>query len=116
MVVTQPGTVSCTIGTSGVVFGVTEEPRFDARGRIHTMCHAIAGRWHNTGVTLASGLSFKWFRQNFGGGKSYDELTRAAEAVATGAGGLFWLPYLMGERSPHLDPNARAAFVGDRKS
>jgi len=112
MGVTKPGTVSCTIGTSGVVFGVTEEPRFDARGRIHTMCHAIAGRWHNTGVTLAAGLSLKWFRQNFGGGKDYDELNREAEAVPAGAGGLIWLPYLMGERSPHLDPNAHAAFVG----
>ena len=112
MGVTKPGTVSCTIGTSGVVFGVTEEPRFDARGRIHTMCHAIAGRWHNTGVTLAAGLSLKWFRQNFGGGKSYDELTREAEAIAAGADGAIWLPYLMGERSPNLDPNARAAFVG----
>ena len=109
---TKPGTVSCTIGTSGVVFGVTEEPRFDARGRIHTMCHAIAGRWHNTGVTLAAGLSLKWFRQNFGGGKSYDELTREAEAIAAGADDAIWLPYLVGERSPHLDPNARAAFVG----
>ena len=112
MGVTKPGTVSCTIGTSGVVFGVTEEPRFDARGRIHTMCHAIAGRWHNTGVTLAAGLSLKWFRQNFGGGKSYDELTREAEAIAAGADDAIWLPYLVGERSPHLDPNARAAFVG----
>ncbi|PYS90832.1 MAG: xylulokinase [Acidobacteria bacterium] len=112
MGVTKPGTVSCTIGTSGVVFGVTEEPRFDARGRIHTMCHAIAGRWHNTGVTLAAGLSLKWFRQNFGGGNDYYELTRGAATISAGADGAIWLPYLMGERSPHLDPNARAAFVG----
>jgi xylulokinase len=112
MGVTKPGTVSCTIGTSGVVFGVTETPRLDAKGRVHTMCHAIPGRWHNTGVTLAAGLSLKWFRQNFGGGKTYDELTREAASIAAGSSGAIWLPYLMGERSPHLDPNARAAFVG----
>ena len=112
MGVTKPGTVSCTIGTSGVVFGVSDKPRLDARGRIHTLCHAIRGRWHNTGVTLAAGLSLKWFRANFGGGKSYEELFAEAEKVPSGADGAIWLPYLMGERSPHLDPNARAAFVG----
>src|SRR5688572_3343314 len=112
MGVTRSGTVSCTIGTSGVVFGVTERPRLDAKGRIHTLCHAIPNRWHNTGVTLAAGLSLKWFRENFGHGKSYEELFREAEAVPSGSDGAIWLPYLMGERSPHLDPNARAAFVG----
>jgi xylulokinase len=112
MGITKPGAVSCTIGTSGVVFGVTEKPRLDGKGRIHTMCHAIPNRWHNTGVTLAAGLSLKWFRQNFGGGKTYDELTKAAEAVTAGSGGAIWLPYLIGERSPHLDSNARAAFLG----
>ena len=112
MGVTKAGTVSCTIGTSGVVFGVTDKPRLDSKGRIHTLCHAIPDRWHNTGVTLAAGLSLKWFRESFGGGKSYDELFREAENVPNGSDGAIWLPYLMGERSPHLDPNARAAFVG----
>lgn len=112
MGVTRPGTVSATIGTSGVVFGVTEQPRLDLKGRIHTLCHAIPGRWHNTGVTLAAGLSLKWFRDNFGGGKSFDELGNEAAKVPSGSEGAIWLPYLMGERTPHLDPNARAAFVG----
>lgn len=112
MGVTRPGTVSATIGTSGVVFGVTERPRLDLKGRIHTLCHAMPGRWHNTGVTLAAGLSLKWFRDNFGGGKSFDELGNEAEKVPSGSEGAIWLPYLMGERTPHLDPNARAAFVG----
>ena len=70
MGVTNPGTVSATIGTSGVLFGVTESPSLDLRGRIHTLCHAIPGRWHNTGVTLAAGLSLKWFRENFAAGCS----------------------------------------------
>jgi xylulokinase len=112
MGVTRPGTVSATIGTSGVLFGVTREPRLDLKGRIHTLCHAIPDRWHNTGVTLAAGLSFKWFRDNFGAGHSYDDLVDEAANVASGSDGALWLPYLMGERTPHLDPNARAAFVG----
>ena len=112
MGVTRPGTVSATVGTSGVVFGVTQQPRLDLKGRIHTLCHAIPGRWHNTGVTLAAGLSLKWFRDNFGGGRSFDELGEAAATVTPGSDGAIWLPYLMGERTPHLDVHARAAFVG----
>ena len=111
MGVTRPGTVSCTIGTSGVVFGVTDAPRLDPKGRIHTLCHAVEGRWHNTGVTLAAGLSLKWFKQNFGGNRSYEELLSEAAKAPSGSGGVIWLPYLMGERSPPLDPNATAAFV-----
>lgn len=106
------GKVSATIGTSGVIFAVSDAPRLDLQGRIHTLCHAIPNRWHNTGVTLAAGLSFKWFRENFGDGKSYDELVNEAAKIPSGSDGLIWLPYLMGERTPHLDPNARAAFVG----
>lgn len=112
MGIVGPGTVSVTVGTSGVVFVVTDEPAVDLKGRIHSLCHAIPGRWHMTGVTLAAGLSFRWFRENFGQGKSYDELTQRAAGVAAGSDGAIWLPYLMGERAPHLDPNARAAFVG----
>lgn len=112
MGVTRAGTVSVTIGTSGVVFGVTEAPKLDLKGRIHTLCHAIPGRWHNTGVTLAAGLSLKWFRDNLGSGKNYDELTAEAGRVSCGADGALWLPYLMGERTPHLDARARAAFLG----
>jgi xylulokinase len=112
MGITKPGSVGCTIGTSGVVFAVSDTPRLDPKGRIHTMCHAIPGRWHNTGVTLAAGLSLKWFKQNFGGSNNYEELDKAAESVPAGSNGAIWLPYLMGERSPHLDAHARAAFIG----
>ncbi len=111
MGVTETGTVSATIGTSGVVFAVTDQPKIDLKGRIHTLCHAIPGRWHNTGVTLAAGLSLKWFRENFGDGKSYDDLTNEAAVIPSGADGAIWLPYLMGERTPHLDAKARAAFI-----
>lgn len=111
MGVVEPGTVSATVGTSGVVFAVTETPKIDLKGRIHTLCHAIPGRWHNTGVTQSAGLSLKWFRENFASGESYDELTAEAAETPSGADGLLWLPYLMGERTPHLDAKARAAFV-----
>ena len=112
MGVTHPGTMSATIGTSGVVFGVTDRAKLDLQGRIHTLCHAIPNRWHNTGVTLSAGFSLKWFRQNFGEGKSFDELSEDAAKIPSGSDGAIWLPYLMGERTPHLDANARAAFIG----
>lgn len=112
MGITHAGTVSATIGTSGVVFAVTDAPKIDLKGRIHTLCHAIPGRWHNTGVTLAAGLSLKWFRENFGEGKSYDDLVNDATKVVSGSDGAIWLPYLMGERTPYLDATARAAFIG----
>ena len=115
--ITQPGTVSATIGTSGVVFAATDRPALDPRGRLHTFCHAIPERWHVMGVTQAAGLSLRWFRDQFGaarsdGGDPYDRLSEEAARVPAGSDGLFWAPYLMGERTPHLDPNARAAFIG----
>ncbi|HYP51114.1 MAG TPA: FGGY family carbohydrate kinase, partial [Pyrinomonadaceae bacterium] len=112
MGVTRAGTTSATIGTSGVVFGVTEKPLLDPKGRVHTLCHAIPNRWHNTGVTQAAGLSLRWLRDNFGCGRSYEELVNEAAQIPSGSDGAIWLPYLMGERTPHLDPNARAALVG----
>lgn len=112
MGIVEKGTASATIGTSGVVFVVTENPVLDAKGRIHTLCHAIPNRWHNTGVTQGAGLSLKWFRENFGENSSYDDLANGAEKIASGSDGAIWLPYLMGERTPHLDAHARAAFLG----
>ena len=118
MGIAMPGAVSATIGTSGVVFAATDHPAKDPKGRLHTFCHAIPGRWHMMGVTQAAGLSLKWFRDCFGTklGKhednSYDQLTAEAATVPAGADGLLWAPYLMGERTPHLDPNARAMLVG----
>ena len=112
MGIVRPGDVSVTIGTSGVVFAVTDAPTIDPAGRIHTLCHAIPETWHVTGVTQSAGLSFQWFRNNFAAGESYDELTAAASSVAPGAEGLLWTPYLMGERTPHMDPKARASLIG----
>ena len=112
-----PGDVSATIGTSGVVFAASDAPVTDPLGRLHTFCHAIPGRWHVMGVTQAAGLSLRWFRDNFGvpagrAGEPYDQLSAEAAKVPPGAGGVLWAPYLMGERTPHLDPDARAALIG----
>jgi xylulokinase len=117
MGIVAPGAVSVTIGTSGVVFAATGSPALDPKGRLHTFCHAIPNRWHIMGVTQSAGLSLRWFRDNFvgaGDGKTdpYDMLTAEAKKVSPGADGLLWTPYLMGERTPHLDPNARGALVG----
>lgn len=111
-----PGGVSATIGTSGVVFAATDRPALDPQGRLHTFCHAIPGRWHVMGVTQSAGLSLRWFRDNFGtkgeGGDPYERLSAEAATVPPGSDDLLWTPYLMGERTPHLDANARAALVG----
>ena len=115
--IARPGAVSATIGTSGVVFAATDRPALDPRGRIHTFCHAIPGRWHVMGVTQAAGLSLRWFRDllampSISGDDAYRKLSEEAAAVPAGADGVLWAPYLMGERTPHLDPQARAALVG----
>jgi xylulokinase len=117
MGIVAPGAVSATIGTSGVVFAATDRPALHPEGRLHTFCHAIPGRWHVMGVTQAAGLSLRWFRDQFGAGRDdgrdpYERLSEEAATAPAGCQGLLWTPYLMGERTPHLDPNARAALVG----
>jgi xylulokinase len=115
--IVRAGAVHATIGTSGVVFAATDRPALDPKGRLHTFCHAIPGRWHVMGVTQAAGLSLRWFRDNFGmksedGRDPYDRLSEEAADAPPGCDGVLWAPYLMGERTPHLDPDARAALVG----
>ena len=110
--IVEPGIVSCTLGTSGVVFAYTEKPVYDALGRVHTFCHAVKGAWHVMGVTQGAGLSLQWFRNQLAPGSSYDELTREAAMAPCLSQGLFWLPYLMGERTPHLDASARGGWIG----
>jgi xylulokinase len=126
MGIVAPGAVSATIGTSGVVFAATDRPALDRQGRLHTFCHAIPGRWHVMGVTQAAGLSLRWFRDQFGTGSfqqtertghpdgrdPYELLSDEAATVPPGCDGLLWTPYLMGERTPHLDPHARGALLG----
>lgn len=110
--IVEPGIVSCTLGTSGVVFAHMEQVAYDPAGRVHTFCHAVPGKWHVMGVTQGAGLSLQWFRNQLAPGASYDALTTEAAQAPAGSQGLFWLPYLMGERTPHLDAAARGGWIG----
>lgn len=110
--IVRSGIASCTLGTSGVVFAHMEAPAYDPQGRVHTFCHAVPGKWHVMGVTQGAGLSLQWFRNTLAPGVPYDELMKEAAQAEPGSDGLFWLPYLMGERTPHLDALARGGWVG----
>jgi xylulokinase len=110
--IVESGIVSCTLGTSGVVFAHMDKVAYDPAGRVHTFCHAVRDKWHVMGVTQGAGLSLQWFRNQLAPGTAYDALTAEAAKAPAGALGLFWLPYLMGERTPHLDATARGGWVG----
>ena len=117
--VVRSGILSTSIGTSGVMFVYSDEPQYDAAGRLHTFCHAVRGKWHMMGVNLTSGGSLEWWiesvLQGLNGSSTdqvYATATQEAAAIAAGSGGLLFLPYLNGERTPHADPSARGAFVG----
>ena len=107
--ITKPGAMSCTIGTSGVVFAYQSQPSYDEAGRVHTFCHAVPKAWHVMGVTQGAGLSLQWFRNRFSPETEYDDLTADATRSPAGAHGLFWLPYLMGERHATSRMPAHAA-------
>ncbi|MHB8635587.1 MAG: xylulokinase [Fimbriimonadaceae bacterium] len=106
-----PGVTSVSLGTSGVVFTSLAEPRYDPAGAVHTFCHANRG-WHAMGVMLSCGGALRWFRDAVSPGTPYDELTAKAAQAPAGCDGLSFLPYLTGERTPHNDPCARAAWAG----
>lgn len=120
--VVSDGQAFTTIGTSGVVYAHTSKMHIDPAGRVHTFCCAVPGCWHVMGVTQGAGLSLKWFRDNLGesemqvaaqmGVSPYYLMDREAEKVPIGANRLLFLPYLMGERTPHLDPDCRGVFFG----
>ncbi|MBA3480827.1 MAG: xylulokinase [Pirellulales bacterium] len=120
--IVKPGLLATSIGTSGVVFVHSEQPQFDPQGRLHTFCHAVRGKWHMMGVVLSAGGSLQWFQDALcssptkSGGRratcSFDDLCKEAAATPAGAEGLQFLPYLAGERTPHLDPHARGALIG----
>ena len=112
MGILQPGSVSATIGTSGVVFAATAQPTKDPHGRLHTFCHAVPGLWHVMGVTQSAGLSLSWLKETFFAGQSYDQLSADAARIPPCSQGVEWAPYLLGERTPHLDPYVRATFAG----
>jgi xylulokinase len=116
------GIVSATLGTSGVMFAHSDEPTRDPRGRVHTMCHAVPGKWCVFGCMLSAGGSFQWFRNQLGQAEvalakkkkvdPYELLIKEAQKAPAGSEGLLFLPYLTGERCPHPDPNARGGWIG----
>ncbi|HEY1602225.1 MAG TPA: xylulokinase [Pirellulales bacterium] len=116
------GVISTSIGTSGVMFAHSDTVEIDPEGRVHTFCHAVHGKWHVMGVTLAAGGSLQWFQNELcrdgapadepTTADAYEALNREAESVRPGSDGLFFLPYLSGERTPHADPAARGCFIG----
>lgn len=120
--VVREGSAFTTIGTSGVVYAHTDKPVIDPKGRVHTFCCAVPGAWHVMGVTQAAGLSLQWLRNNFCGKEMaeseksgvpiYKIMDDEAAEIAVGSDKLIYLPYLMGERTPHLDPNCRGTFFG----
>lgn len=120
--VVEDGRAFTTIGTSGVVFAHSSTVSIDPKGRVHTFCCAVPGQWHIMGVTQGAGLSLKWFRDNFCeseketaaqmGVDPYYLMDKEAEESPIGSNRLLYLPYLMGERTPHLDPDCRGVFFG----
>ena len=120
--IVKKGVISATIGTSGVVFAYLDKIAIDKKGRVHTFCHAVPGAWHIMGVTQGAGLSYKWFRDNFMTSEKFTAeqletdpnvlIDKIAASVPAGANGLIYLPYLMGERTPHLDADCRGVFFG----
>lgn len=108
--IVEEGLVSSSVGTSGVLFAHADDFEPDPSGRLHAFCHSVPGAYHFMGVTQSAGGSLSWWSETVG--KGFEELVEAASAVEPGAEGLMFLPYLAGERTPHLDPRARGAFVG----
>jgi xylulokinase len=111
-VVAEGGPASVVLGTSGVVFAALDAYAADPEGRVHAFCHAVPGAWHVMGVMLSAAGSLRWLRDTLDGGVEYDALLAEAADWEPGAEGLFFAPYLAGERTPYPDPDARGAFVG----
>lgn len=120
--IVKNGVVSATVGTSGVVFAYSDTVKKDPLGRTQTFCHAVPGAWHIMGVTKSAGLSLRWFRDQFCSEEKsvascldvdpYIIMDKECEKSPAGAAGLIYLPYLMGERTPHLDNDAKGVFFG----
>ncbi len=120
--IVKKGLISDYLGTSGVVFAHSDSPVYDPQGRLHSFCHAVPGKWHLMGVTLAAAGSLKWYHDKFGSSKDiavkfpdlsgFGLLDKQAEMVTPGSEGLIFLPYLSGERTPYADPYARGVFFG----
>ena len=108
----DPGVVALSLGTSGVVFAAADTPLVEPLGRVHAFCHAVPERWHLMSVMLSAAGSLRWYRDALAPGDAFADLVAEAAEVPAGSDGLWFLPYLTGERSPHPDPDARGGFIG----
>jgi xylulokinase len=108
----ESGIIALALGTSGVVFAPTDAPLIQPEGRLHAFCHAVPDKWHFMGVMLSAAGSLQWYRDTLAPDVGFDALVEEAAAITPGSGGLLFLPYLTGERTPHPDPLARGAWVG----
>lgn len=111
--IVDAGVLSVALGTSGVVFASCDDYQVDDENRLHSFCHA-SGKYHQMGVMLSAAQSLKWWVEevNKGKGKDFDLMLEEAENSKVGSNGIVFLPYLMGERTPHSDANARGVFFG----
>ncbi len=107
-----PDTIGVTVGTSGVVFAPLSRYAYEPEGRLHAFCHAVPDTWHFMGVMLSAAGSLQWYKDTLAPHLDFDGLLAEAAAIPAGSDGLFFLPYLTGERTPHPDPLARGAFIG----
>ncbi|MHC1724336.1 MAG: xylulokinase [Aminipila sp.] len=120
--IVSEGSAFTTIGTSGVVYAISDKVAIDKKGRVHTLCASVPGKWTVMSCTQGAGLSLQWLRNNVccnevreakeKGVDPYEIMTAMAAGVPIGADRLIYLPYLMGERSPHPDPDCRGTFFG----
>jgi xylulokinase len=110
--IVSSGQVSMSIGTSGVAYAINDQYVPEPEGRLHTFCGPIPGTWFSMGVMLSAAGGMRWMHDEFVPNLSYDEINTMVAAVPRGSLGLLFAPYLTGERNPHPDPYARAAFVG----
>ena len=115
----RDGMAVSTIGTGGQLNVCVSKPLLDPGRRIHTLCHVIKNKWILMGAVLSAGLSLRWFRDNFVfeiGSKvaqnTYKVFDKEAEKIPPGSNGLLFLPYLSGDRTPHMDTHARGVFIG----
>ena len=107
-----PGSSSVNLGTSGQVFVASDRPLYDSLLRTHTFCHAPADSWYVMGAMLNACLAANWFNGSVCASDDYWSMHDGAAQVAPGCSGLIFLPYLTGERTPHMNENARGAFIG----
>jgi xylulokinase len=123
--IVRRGIVSATMGTSGVVFAHCEEPADNKEGNLQSFCHAVPGKWCVFGCMLSAGGSLQWLRDTLYAdevqrlrrtrkdpGQIYPRMIAEAAKTPPGCEGLFFLPYLTGERCPYPDPHARGAWIG----